>query len=396
MSEGSRRTVEGRFADRYAGRMLAVTALSWGTLQTARFVLPPLLPEIRADLGLTLAQTGVILTALQATYGLSQYPGGRLSDSWTRSTLIIPGVIVIAFGCFLIGSATGFLFLLFGTIVFGVGKGLFAIPSRALISDLFVEHRGRALGTFGAAGDIGGAVASGLAVVALSYASWRTAFAPLAVVLFCLAALFAVWTREPYVVHGANLEIFGTVRRVISTPEQRWTLTAYTLFYIMTNGVLAFLPAYLRDTKGFSPELASASFAILFVVGISVKPMMGAISDRVPRLFIAIAGMTLGAVALGALLAVESVLAVVLAIVLFAVGYKGQLPVIDAILMDDAPEEKMGSDLGAARTLFLGVGGLGPAVVGVVTDVYGYTVAFAVLVGCLVAAIVILTARIRR
>lgn len=375
-----------QFFGGYSGRMLAVTAIAWGTLQTARFLLPPLLPEVQADLGLTVAQAGIVLTALQGVYGLSQYPGGRLSDSWSRSTLIVPALGVLALGCLLIGASTGFLLLLLGASVFGVGKGLFAIPSRALISDLFVEHRGRALGLFGASSDIGGAVASGLAIVVVAYLSWRAAFLPLAILLFALAVLFAFWTQESYALGHADLEMLATVRRLLATPEQRWTLAAYTLFYLMTNGVLSFLPAYLREVKGFSPALASGSFAILFVVGVGVKPMAGAISDRIPRHYIAVVGMLLGAFALGSLLVVGSAVAIVAVIVLFSVSYKGQYPIIDALLMDAAPADKVGRDLGAARTLFLGVGSLGPALVGVVTEAFDYTVAFAVLVGCLLLA----------
>jgi predicted MFS family arabinose efflux permease len=46
----------------YAGRMLVVTALAWAALQLARFAVPPLLPEVRADLGLSLTEAGVALT----------------------------------------------------------------------------------------------------------------------------------------------------------------------------------------------------------------------------------------------------------------------------------------------------------------------------------------------
>jgi hypothetical protein len=70
----------------------------------------------------------------------------------------------------------------------------------------------------------------------------------------------------------------------------------------------------------------------------------------------------------------------------FAVGYKTQFPVIDAILLDAAPEANAGGDLGAARALFLGVGSLGPAFVGYTAELYGFTLAFAALVGTLVAA----------
>ena len=175
----------------YAGRMLAVTALAWAALQLARFAVPPLLPEIRADLGLSLSEAGVALTVFQGVYAAFQYPSGRLSDDWGRATLLVPSFVVLGIGC-LLGGAAGFGSLLAGLAVFGVGKGLYAIPSRALLSDRSVERRGQALGVFSAGTDLGGVLASGAAVAAIGIATWRVVFAPVAVLLFGLLVLFAV------------------------------------------------------------------------------------------------------------------------------------------------------------------------------------------------------------
>jgi MFS family permease len=368
------------------GRMLAVTALAWAVLQLARFAVPPLLPEIRADLSLSLAQAGVALTVLQGVYALVQYPSGRLSDSWSRATLLLPSLVVLAGACLVVGTARSYWWLVAGLGVFGVGKGLYAIPSRALLSDLFVERRGRALGVFSAVTDLGGMLASGAAVAAIAYSTWRVVFLPVAALLGLLALLFYAWNREPYVVADADLEAVATARRLLATPRQRRSITAFVLFYFMVNGALNFLPEYLRETKAFSPTLASAAYALLFAFGVVVKPASGAVSDRFPRHTVSVAGMALAAVALGVLVVADSTAGVGVAIVLFAAGYKAQFPVIDAILLDAAPDANAGGDLGAARALFLGVGSLGPAFVGYVADLWNFTAAFAALSGTLVLA----------
>jgi len=377
---------EERLVGGYTGRMLAVTALAWAALQLARFAVPPLLPEIRADLSLSLAEAGVALTVLQGVYALLQYPSGRLSDSWSRATLLVPSFAVLSVACLLVGTARTYWWFILGVGVFGVGKGLYAIPSRALLSDLFVERRGRALGVFSAGTDLGGMFASGAAVAAITVATWRAVFLPVAAALAALGALFLAWNREPYVLEDADLAVVTTARRLLATPRQRWSILAFVLFYFMVNGVLNFLPEYLRETKGFSPALAGGAYALLFAFGIVVKPASGAVSDRFPRHTVSVAGMALAAVALGLLVLAETLAAVAVTIVVFAVGYKTQFPVIDAILLDAAPEANAGGDLGAARALFLGVGSLGPAFVGYTADLYDFTLAFAALVGTLVVA----------
>ncbi|RQH01491.1 MFS transporter [Natrarchaeobius oligotrophus] len=370
--------------------MLLVVALGWAATQTGRFVLPPLLPEMQADLSLSLTQAGIVLTVFNTAYAVTQYPSGRLSDSLSRATLLVPALVVLVVGSVLIGGATSYALIVVGAGVFGVGMGMYAIPSRALLSDLFVRHRGRALGVLGAGADVGGGLASAAAVLVLAVATWRTPFFPLAAALAGLAILFVVWNAESYVVRPARLGVIETLYRLLATPSQRWALLAFALFYFMINGVLSFLPAYLREVKGFSPTLATASYALLFVLGVGIKPVAGGVSDRFPRQRVATVGMLVGAAALAVLMLSNSVAGILVGIVLFSVGYKTQFPVIDALLMDAAPDGNMGGDLGAARTVFLGVGSLGPAFVGVTADRFDYTVAFVGLTVSLFAAAAIL------
>jgi hypothetical protein len=63
--------------------------------------------------------------------------------------------------------------------------------------------------------------------------------------------------------------------------------------------------------------------------------------------------------------------------------------------MDTFPDGSMGGDLGATRTVYLGLGSLGPSYVGFVAGRVSYAVAFAGLLGCLLvsAAIVVGLAR---
>lgn len=383
-------TRDERLLGGYTGRMLLVTALGWAALQLARFALPPLLPAIRADLGLSLAQAGIVMTVLQAVYAIFQYPSGRFSDDWSRATLLVPALVVLALGCLLVSVATGYGLLLVAVAVFGLGKGLYAIPSRALLSDLFVRRRGQALGIYSAGTDVGGVLASGVAIVAIATAAWRLPFAPLAAVLGALAVLYVFWTEDDYVVRRTDLEVGTTLRRMLATPRQRRTVVAFVLFYFMVNGVLNFLPEYLRVSKGFSPTLASGLFALLFALGLAVKPVSGAVSDRFPRRQVATVGLLVATAALVLLVAVGSFVGVVAAIALFAFGYKAQFPVIDAILLDAAPDDSAGADLGAARAFFLGIGSLGPAFVGFTADILDFAVAFAALAGGLVVAAAIL------
>jgi MFS family permease len=393
--------------------MLAVLLLGWAVLQGGRFLLSPLLPAIIDDLSLTSATAGLALTAFQAVYAVTQYPSGRFSDRWTRATLVLPGLAILAVAFLAVGAATTYLAFVAGAVLLGIGKGVYVTPSRALLSDLFVERRGRALGIYTAGTDAGGLAASGVAALvlattlpavglpadihaALEAADWRSPFLPIAGLL-TLSAVAYVWlNREPFRVERASLGLRDTVARLATTREQREVLAAYALFYFMVGGWVNFLPTYLSAAKGVPAALASAGFALVFLTGIGAKPAAGWLADRFPRRAVSVAGLLLATVALAGVVLVGSVPALAACVVATALGYKTQFPISDAILLDAAPAANVGGDLGAARALFLGVGSLGPAYVGVVASVAGYRIAFAGLAGCLLVAAGILARQHRR
>jgi predicted MFS family arabinose efflux permease len=374
----------------YARRMLVVVSLGWATLQTGRFLLSPLLPTIITDLGITEATAGIALAIFQGSYAVVQYPSGEYSDRWNRTTLIVPGMVIIAVGFGLFGLTTGLATFLLASTVVGLGKGLFAIPSRALLSDLFTDDRGRALGIYAAGTDAGGLLSSGIAVLALTYFTWRTPFFPIAVGLAVLTVVYAVTTRDGYHVGETTLDLRGTVGRLVESSRQRETLVAFALFYFMVGGFINFVPTYLARAKGFSESLAGLTFAIVFAVGFAVKPAAGILGDRISRRAVAVGGLSVAAAAMTALVLVGSNLAIWVAIGVFALGYKTGFPLADAIILDGAPADGTGADLGAARALFLIANAIGPAYVGIVATYASYDLAFAGFVVCLVAAAALL------
>ncbi|WP_416841725.1 MFS transporter [Haloferax sp. DFSO52] len=367
--------------------MLLTVSLAWAIVQTGRFLLSPLLPTIIAELQITEATAGITLALFQGSYAITQYPGGEYSDRWTRATLIVPGLALLVVGFAAFGLAGGIVGFVVAAIVTGLGKGFFAIPSRALLSDLFVERRGQALGLYAAGTDLGGLLASGLAILALTYATWRTPFLPVAVALGGLTILYASWSSEGYTVGSTELDVSGTLTRLLASPEQRRSLVAFGLFYFMVGGFINFLPTFLIESKGFDQQLASATFAVVFAVGFATKPVAGGLSDRFRRESIAVVGLVLAAGALALLSFTDARTLVYLSIVVMAIGYKMEFPIADAIIIDNAPDSDRGADLGAARAFFLGANAVGPAYVGIVVTYLSYVAAFAGLaVALLVAA----------
>jgi MFS family permease len=288
-------------------------------------------------------------------------------------------------------------------VLLGAGKGLFSSPSRALLSSLFVDRRGRALGLYSSGTDIGGLLAACLAFIAvgggarmltgadwaapLRTLGWRSPFVPVTLALIATTGLYWTWSREMLTIRRPTAGILATVRRLVTTREQREALFAFGLFFFTINAWINFLPTYLTEAKGLAPPLPQVLFAVVFIAGAGIKPAAGAVSDRVPRRLVAVTGLLLAVVALGAVTVVNSPGALAMAIGIFATGYKSQFPLVDALIMDAAPSDNTGGDIGAARAIFLGAGALGPVYMGVVATVADYETAIAGLaVGLLLSA----------
>ena len=392
MNASAESSSEERLVTGYTGRLLLAVSVGWTFIQAGRLVVSPLLPAITADLGLSSTKAGFAITVLWGLYALLQYPSGRFSDRLSRKTLLIVGLLSLCGGFVALSRASTYATFLVSAAVVGVGAGLYPTPARGLVSDTFVDRRGQAFGIHTASGDVGGVVAAGLATVVVGVATWRATFLPVIAVLLGVALALHVWSREEYSFAKVDLAVGETGRRLVAAPQLRWLLLAYALYAFTWQASAGFLPTYLQATKGFSPAVANAVFAALFVVGAVVKPVAGGVGDRVPRALFTPAVLAVAAAMLAGVLLATEPLVVTAAVVCFAAGLMAYPPVMQAYLMDSFPTDSMGGDLGAMRTVYIGVGSLGPTYVGLVADAVDYTTAFAGLVGCLlVSSLLILT-----
>jgi predicted MFS family arabinose efflux permease len=372
-----------------AGRMLLVVSAGTMLIMTARLVLSPLLPSITADLGITTAQAGFALTVLWALVAVGQFPGGYLSDHLPGRTVLVASAVFSAAGMVVLLNASSFALFVAGAAVLGLGAGTYSTAGFVRVSELFERKRGQAVGVNAGSFDVGGVVAAGLAVAAVAVAGWRSAFLPVLGGLALVLVGYALWSPESHRVERVPIDLLAVARRILATARLRRVLLTFSLYNVVWQGTINFLPSYLQATKGVTPLFSSNAFAVLFLVGVVTKPLAGVAGDRFGEVRVAPWTLVAAAVGLGGLVLASSTVGVVASVVVFAVGLAAYFPVMTTYLLNSLADASRGGDLGASRSVLFGAGSVGPAYVGVVATAFDFDAAFAGFVAVLAVCIVL-------
>lgn len=349
-------------------RSTLFTLLCIGYLMTTafEFLLPPVMPVISEDLGISFGQQGALFLTVSISEAVANFVTGWWRDRVAGRTLSVLALTIAASGCTLTAAWPRYDVLLVAQGLIGAGAGAFFAVAAPKVSQLAgVGRRGRAFGIWGAAVSVGGLGAAVLAAT-MAEQSWRTTYVALALGGVVLILAFARQPADPPV--GLTRDE-GTLKIVVSSTFAR--LTALGMVATSAQvGVSAFLPAYAVDNLHFSVGTAAALLAGGRIVSLPAKIASGAAGDRFgrPRMLLFV---MIGAVAcMAAFLSGQRLLAAVGIIAYVAVA--GALfPLVNALLGDWLPHGNLGSGYGTFRALQIGFGGLIALAIGVLSDIIG-------------------------
>jgi MFS family permease len=364
---------------------MVVTGGIWLIAKLLRYAFPALFPTFQTQLGVPNTVLGVAYAAMMLLYSLMQFPSGALADRLDDVRVVAVGALVAVAGAAVFLLPASVPLLLVGMVLVGLGTGVHKTVSVRLLTRLYPDRTGRALGVFDTFGTVGGVVAPAAVVAALSLGDWRTVFVACGVV--GLGLVVALRTRVPRrassddrlrdAVGGLSLRAYlGPFRE----PRFQLFVLVTLAFAFAYNGVVAFLPLYLVEAGSLPETTASLLYSVLFGASV-VQVVSGGLSDRFGRLTLSVGVLSLAAVALGGLVALagEGLFVLGAAVVVFGLGSHGFRPVRGAYLSAEFPEDVAGGGLGLVRTLLMGVGAVAPAVVGFVADTLSFRAGFALL-----------------
>lgn len=125
---------ERRSSGRSPARIVALIAVSHGTVDAYASFLHPLLPRIMDKLGLSIALASILVTILSLSSSLVQPALGYLADRFGRRVFMAAGPILTGVFLSLIGTAPTFTVLVACLVLGGLGSAAFHPPGAALVA----------------------------------------------------------------------------------------------------------------------------------------------------------------------------------------------------------------------------------------------------------------------
>jgi MFS family permease len=374
----------------YQLRVLAALALINFVNFADRQVLPPLVPLLRQEFGVSSAQLGLLQVVLLAVLAAASIPFGLLADRWSRTRIIAGGVIFWSLATFLSGLAGSFLLLLIARSLVGVGEAAYAPAAQSMISGAFPSAvRARAQAIFAAGMVLGGTAGQAIGGVVGQWVGWRPTFYFVGVPGLILAlAIFGM--KEPP--RGPRSEIIP-LGRLLAVPAFVALIVSGILITFASVAFITWGTDFVVRYKDFSLREAGVSLGpTLLVSSLAGVLVGGTLADFLQKRF---AFGRILTVSLGFLLAAPFILwaitteeKVAVVIAFFTAGffmswYHGP---VTAVIHDMMPRRAHASSIGMYMFATQLLGGIfGPLVVGEIDDLADLVVGLRVAVGVMVA-----------
>jgi MFS family permease len=262
---------------------------------------------IAHDLRLSKQQMGLVFGAFGLAYALFEIPMGLLGDRLGVRRVLTQVVLAWSLFTALTGAAWNVTSMVTTRFLFGAGEaGCFPNLTRMLSAWLPQRERVTAQALMWACARWGGAITPPLTLLCIHWLGWRWAFVSFAGLGVIWCATFLVWFKDDPANHrgvnAAEREMLAPARTLTSHIAGRSWLSLlltgqvavlalqYFCFSYVWYFYITWLPTYLREGRGQSPERAAALAVLPLLFGGFGSLATGLASQRLPKRAIAFGG----------------------------------------------------------------------------------------------------------
>jgi predicted MFS family arabinose efflux permease len=311
-------------------------------------VVAPLLPEIARGLGTSESWVGRAVSGYAAAAAIAALVAGPLSDRLGRRRFLAGAAVLLGAGSVLSAATPSFSGFLLARIATGAGAGVISALTVAAIADLVpYQRRGRSMGWVATAYTAAPVLGVPVAAFVAESVGWRANYAAFAGAGLLLGLAVDTWLRE------APRPSRAASRRYLSFFAARATaLGAISAFFITASvtGFLLFLGAHLQKEEGLTLGQVGMVFLWSGVASLAGAFGAGALSDRVGKKKVALAG-CLGLSALVLVVPRVEGLALYAVLGLVGVAIAARLAPLQSIVTELVPAQSRGAYVALRNTV---------------------------------------------
>ena len=256
-----------------------------------RQVVAALFPYLKADLGLTDTQTGLLVSAVYWSIVAFAFPASILVDRWSRKYSI---GIMVALWSLATGAAAfvkTFPSLLLTRFGVGVGESGYSPGGTAMISALYpAEKRSRMLGWWNASIPLGSMLGLLIGAFVAARWGWQRAFGLVAIPGFAVGLLFLLLARDYRTVklevpaHAAAARRKMRAREIaqefLRKPSLLLTYAGFAANTFLTTSYVNWLPTYFNRFWDMPVTRASLMTGLVLIFSAAGAPAGGFLADR--------------------------------------------------------------------------------------------------------------------
>ncbi|WP_158080845.1 MFS transporter [Pelomonas sp. KK5] len=258
-----------------------------------RQILPMLLPQVKAEFGLSDSALGLLVGPTFAFfYAVLGLPLALLADRTDRRRLIAASLALFSAMTMACGFVVQFWQLAVARVLTGVGEAGTGPASQTMITDLYPpQQRARAQAIYASGSNLGVLVAFAAGGVIAQAWGWRTAFIAAGLPGLVISVLLLATVRNPP--RGAQdsaaakadaVPLRAVMRLLWSSRALRWTAFGASTTCFTAYSLGGFFPLFLSRSHGLSPREIGLTMALTIgVCGGLATYLAGYFADRLGR-----------------------------------------------------------------------------------------------------------------
>lgn len=252
-----------------------------------RYLVPPLVPDLKGAMALSDQEVGWLWPAFMLVYMVTAPAFGAWGDRGSRRRPIALGVLIWSLATVLSGLARSYPQLLAARALVGVGEAAYVAIAPALLADCFpLSARGRVYAVLNMAIPVGAAFGYVLGGLIGQHAGWRSAFFLCGAPGALLAAAVLLIPDPPRGVQdqpaaasiapaaagqGAVAVYWSLLRRA----PYMLVVLGYAAYTFGLGGLGFWMPAFLERVRAVPPVAATRDFGMVVVLTGIVGTLLG-------------------------------------------------------------------------------------------------------------------------